>query len=407
MRTFTFSMLFAALSALACPLLPAAQQVANFAEAESQVTDDGYIIAAYADGWDSYSKARCEQLLADPLLQEAAGGALLLALPIPDVSNDETRAKQAALCGKLRVPAANSYPALIFFDKNGAHYATICGTPVLRGQSDKLAASISKCMAAGKKRTAMLAEAANASGADKAKLLFNAYQIGGLSRAPENLGEQLAQADPEDVSGMRRALNFNPYAFALGLNSKDLNTGLAEVKKILDDPAYSNKQKQQACTAAIGLLRRKGGVKGSAELRRYTALMKKYAPTSTEGRVADYVQRQWMPYLRYAEGWTPAGVPTDDTPIEIEGPLPISKAGTYTVTFEYTHGGEALIITGVTLYDGKKKVAEDIHRGVTGNSHSDNVYTLTVSKPVKEPHLFLSADMSQQNSYGRITIKKD
>ncbi len=407
MKLFAFSALAVAAAAfLASPQLPAAQQVANFAEARNLVSDDGYIIVAYADGWDNYSQKRCQKLMADEAFLKAAGKAVLIPLPIPDLADEARRQQQAAVCGELQVPDANSYPALIFFDKKGVHYATLYGSAVSRGNAAKVAERLAKTMAAGRERSRLLASAEAASGPDRAKILLKAYQIDGLTRAPEGLAEQLTALDPQDTSGARRVLAFNPYAFATGLDKKEMEVGLAEVDAILNDPLYSTRQKQQACVAAVGMLRRVAGVKGGKELRRYAELMRKLDPETAEGRSASHILSHWVPVLRYIDGWTPAGIPTDDTPIELEGSLPIGAAGTYTVTFEYTRGAEALIITAVELYDGKTKVAEDRHRGVTGNSHENNVYTLELSKPVAEPHLLITTDMKNRDTYGRIRIER-
>ncbi len=406
MKPILFSALVAPLSLLACPQLPAAQQAASYAEAQSLVSADGYIMVAYADGWDNFSQKRCRKLMADPEFLKAAGDAVLIPLPIPDLADEARRKQQADICGDLKVPAANSYPALILFDRNGSHYATLYGAAVSRGKVSRVAERLSKLLAAGRERTRLLTEAAQASGPAKAGLLLKAYQIDGLTRAPEGLAAQLAELDPQDTTGACRALAFNPYAFAVALDKKGMEPALDEVEAILKNPMYSNRQKQQACAAAVGMLRRVAGVKGAKELRHYIELMRKLDPDSPEGRAADHLLSRWVPVLRYVEGWTPAGIPTDDTPVELEGTLPINSAGTYTVRFEYTHGSEALIIAAVELYDGSIKVAEDRHRGVTGNNHENNSYTLQVDKAVAAPHLFITTDMEKRDTYGRITIEK-
>jgi hypothetical protein len=115
----------------------------------------------------------------------------------------------------------------------------------------------------------------------------------------------------------------------------------------------------------------------------------------------------WVSNLSYADGWSPAVLPTDTKLTEVKGPLPIKAAGTYTVTFTYSRGSHQLVVLGVELYDGDKKVAEDKHRGTTGIKHNQNVYTLEVSSTVKNPVLKASFDMvKDRDSYGTIRIEK-
>ncbi len=61
----------------------------------------------------------------------------------------------------------------------------------------------------------------------------------------------------------------------------------------------------------------------------------------------------WIPGLRYGNGWNPSCLPEEPRAVEMEGRLPIREAGTYDVTFQYTSGRMMLIVQGVELYDGK------------------------------------------------------
>lgn len=92
-------------------------------------------------------------------------------------------------------------------------------------------------------------------------------------------------------------------------------------------------------------------------------------------------------------------------------PLPISSPGVYKVTFSYTRGGNAANIRAVSLYDGSKLAARDVHEGSAGIIARNNVYTLTVDQTPKEPYLFIRFDQSRDcassghsDFYGEITI---
>ncbi len=406
MKKLIFSALISALSLLACPQLPAAQKADTFETAKTLVNDDGYIIFAYADGWDAFNQKRYETLMESKVFQTVTGNAVLIPLPIPDIMNDELRQQQQERLGELKLPYIPSYPALILYDKNGTHYATISRGVMTRGKISQVARELYNCRKKGKERERLLAEAEESSGAAKAALLLKAYQIDGLSGPPHDLAKRIAEIDPQDESGGCQSLRFDPYGFAAGLDKLGVEAGIEEVEKKLNAPGFSNRQKQQFCAAAIGMLRRQGGVKEAARMRHYLELMKKLNPESAQGLAVDFLLDKWIPALRYVEGWTPSGIAMDDTPVELEGSLPINKAGTYTVTFQYKRGGERLIVAAVELYDGKTKVAEDRHTGYAGAEHVDNVYTLTVSKAVREPHLFITMEMSKQDTYGDIIIEK-
>ncbi len=396
-------------TAILCPLpSSAATQVATYAEAEAKglINDDGIILVAYADGWDKFSKKRCEKLLASEAIRKAAGNAVLLPLPIPAYTTEETRKQQEQLCGKLKVPGANSYPALIMLDREGRHYATLYGKEVARGKLSAVAGLLADRMAKGRERTRLLAAADKASGPEKAKFTYDAYQIEGLTGFGKGFGGHIAKMDPNDATGTKRAANFDHYGFVNAFEKMAPAELPAEVDKLLADPAYSNRQKQQICVAAVGVLRRKAGPAGAPDMQRLAKRMKAYAPQTWEGMAADFILREWVRTFRYEDGWTPDTLPADTTPTELMGKLPIAEAGTYTVSFRYNSGRQALCVQAVELYDGSNKVAEDRHNGTAGNTHTANTYTLKVDKPVKDPHLFISVDMKNRDSRGTITIEK-
>ncbi len=376
------------------------------AQARGLINDDGYVIFAYADGWDKFSKKRCEKLMAAAEIRKAAGNAVLMPWPVPEYTTDETRQAANERRGSLNIPGSHSYPALLLLDRKGRHYATIAGTPMARGKVSEVAELLADRMARGKKRFDLLARAEQTPGPEKAKLTLEAYQIDGLTGFGKGFNNHIAKMDPNDTTGAKRAANYNHYGLLDKLGKMPAKEAVAEVEKLLEDPAYSNRQKQQMCVALIGVLRRNTGAEGAADIRRFTQRMEAYAPDSPEGRAADRILREWVKELSYDEGWSPSSLPPDTKPVELKGKLPIEGPGTYTVHFAYTGGRQALTIRSVELYDGKTKVAEDVHNGSTGHANRNNTYTLNVSKPVREPHLFISFDMKNRDSRGTITIEK-
>ncbi len=85
--------------------------------------------------------------------------------------------------------------------------------------------------------------------------------------------------------------------------------------------------------------------------------------------------------------WTPEEVPQGIldlgfTPAYIvgkKGYMAIMESGTQTVTFKYTSGNHRLDIAGVDVVDlNGNIVASDYHKGTTGGSSSNNIYTLSI-----------------------------
>ncbi len=409
MKHFFLPAVLSAATLLGSLPLSAAAVAANYAEAQSKglINDDGYIIFAYADGWDKFSKARCQKLMASQAIRTAAGNAVLMPWPVPEYTTDEKRAAMNARRGELNIPGSHSYPALLLLDGKGKHYATLAGSLIIRGSEAEIAKLITDRRVKGVKRAKLLAAAERSTGPEKAKHTFDAYQIDGLTGFGKGFGGHIAKLDPQDSTGANRAANYNHYGLLDKLGKMSPTEAVAEVDKLLADSAYTNRQKQMMCVALLGVLRRNGSPETTEDMRRIAKAMKAYAPESPEGYAADRILREWIQELSYEDGWAPGCLPSTNKPQELKGNLPISEAGTYTVRFEYTRGGQALTVLAVELYDGKTKLTEDRHTGTSGHNKHKHVYTLTVNKPVHDPKLFISFSMEKsRDSYGNIIIEK-
>ncbi len=387
---------------------PSLLQAAPAKEAPA-VTEDGYVVFAYADGWDKLSKKRVEKLRADAAVKAALGSAIVYSIAVP-AAPDKARQKafdeecQVAPKIKLKVGDASTYPAIHLYDRNGRRYTTIATPLVARGTAGEVAGLIREHMATGKEQGEIITKAARVGGKEKAGMLLATTRFEGFEW-PEHVLNKVKQADPKDQSGAVRSLSFNGYGFAVDLRKKNVEEAMDEVDKCLADPAYSERQKQQICAAAIGYLRAKVGLPATPRIRRYAQRMKGYGCDTPETRAADVVLRDWTPVLTLKEGWTPATLPVDETPVEVEGDLGISKKGEYSVRFKYKKGRMALAILAVELYDGQLKIAEDRHKGSTGDKDVNNFYKLDVPRDVKDPHLFITVDMKKnRDSYGTISV---
>lgn len=392
--------------ALALAPLQAAQQAETYEQATALVGEDGYVLFAYADGWDSYSRAVCQSLMASPKVKEAARGAVFMAYPVPEAPGKEEQEKLQQRFGKLKIPKADSYPALLLFDKNGRHYSTICGPFMQKSRPAKVASLLETRLEGLQKQSKLLDDTRKAEGVEKARLLCEASIIPDIAR-PDNLEKQLRAADPEDSSGVIRRLTFNPWAFTEKIRKMEPVEALQELEKALADEAYTDEQKQVFCANAIGILHRHGGPQAAERIADFARRMQAFAPDSTLGKSYPIVIRQWVSYLTYSEGWSPANLPKDNTPVEMKGPLPIQEAGTYSLLFQWESGRHGATILAVELYDGDKKIAEDRHTGFTGIKSNKNNYDLKVTAPVRDPHLFITFDMKgKTDSYGHVTIHR-
>lgn len=375
-------------------------------EAKAKVTDDGYILFAYAETWDTYGKKVVRKLIKSKKVTKAAGSAILLPYAMDQALNEEARKAFQAKWEGLKIPNADNYPALLLLDRNGRHYSTICGPFMIQAEPAKVAKLISERMDAKRKQDELMRQAAEAKGQEKARLLAQACNIKNITR-PDNYEKQLRAADSNDESGAVRQVTFNPWAFVESKIKEEPNAVLAELDTMLADPAYTDDQKQVFCACAIGTLRRIGGPAAAKRMSEYARKLESYGKDTVLGRSAAIAEREWVSKLTYADGWQPEVLPKDFTPVELEGELPISSPGTYTVIFKYRRGRHALFVKAVELYDGDTKVAEDRHDGTTGDKDNKNTYDLKVDTPVKNPRLLITFDMkTKRDSYGRISIIK-
>ena len=284
--------------------LQAAQLYSTQAEAEKSVTDDGYILAVYAKGWDRFSEALCKKLVADPKIQKAAGTASIVLAPFYQYSSSDDRAKQAEVWGRLQEPRSNSmetYPSLLMYDKSGYLYGRVQGTLLMRGSIDEIAAEVQTKLDEKRKQDEIMKQADAASGVERAKLIAQACEFKGIEW-PNNARNMVRSADPSDESGMVKRLNFDPWGFAQKYCGKKSDGGLElpadETVRIMEehlkDPVYTPEQKQVFHAVIIGTLRRAKGDSAATQLRSNIMEMKRLAPESNLGVTADQTIKIWL-----------------------------------------------------------------------------------------------------------------
>ena len=284
--------------------LQGAQLFPTQEEAAKSVTDDGYILAVYAEGWDRYSKELCKKIVADAKLQQAAGNAAIVLTPFYQYATSDDKLKQAEVWGALEEPRSHSmesYPALLMYDKNGYLYGRVQGTLLIRGSIEEIAADVKAKLEAKHKQEEIMKKADAASGVERARLIAEACEFKNIER-PNNYRDLVKQADPSDASGMVRRLHFDAWGLAQKYCGKKSDGGLElgetetvnAMMEMMKDPAYTNEQKQVFHAIIIGTMRRASGTAANTQVRNHLLEMKKLDPESNLGVSADQAIKIWL-----------------------------------------------------------------------------------------------------------------
>lgn len=396
----------------AATLLPAtaATKVASYEQAQTRLTDDGYLVFLYGQGWDKRAQSMMTELYNNPEIARAAGNAAMILAGFPEGTDETRKPVLEKTMGKLAVPhvhSRHSFPAIVMYDKAGRQTSIISGPAMTYPDAARIARIISVRLAGMARQRQLIDQANAASGQERARLLLEASRVPNIER-PDRVQQLIKEADPEDKSGCLAALNF--YNHALGEKEKDMNLSeiLVEMDKAIANPLHTVQQKQNACAYTIGTIRRRAGASGSELIRKYALLMKQLDPDSVLGRSADIVIRDWTHGLQFARGWTPGTLPIKGQPTELQGKLSIREAGTYKLHFKPT-GGDKAIITRVALYDGETLISEDVRTTAIADNGQDHYYTLTAPAAPQNPRIFITCgnEENDRNTYGKFSITKD
>lgn len=399
--------LIGALISTSIALLPtfAAEIVQSYKDAQDQYGENGYIVFAYADGWDTYSKRVCSQLMESESMHQVVGDAVLMEYAVPQVQTEEFVAAQKERFGKLKMPGIDHYPALIMFDRNEHHYATISGASLTDSGKSRLVTVLGTRIREMQEQLRLLNEARKVDGIERARLLGQAATMPNIN-PPDKVVEQIRAADPQDESGYIRRLEFQPWQFAESIRKEPLETAIPKMEAMLEDTAYSAEQKQAICACIIGMLHRSPNK--IADMQRIPDVakrMKSYAPDTVLAQSADVVLSAWISNTVAEQEWTPENLPTSSEPIDMLGVQPPLEPGNYVVVFSYRSGMHGVGIRSVALMNGEEVVAADEHTGFAGNQSKDNEYLIRVRKRVESPRWLFSFDLSEKvESNGVITI---
>lgn len=407
MRKTFFLLLAGAMLVSGTSPLHAARQFKTYAAAEQKATDDGYILFIHPEGWDRYGEKLCKKLIADEGVQKAAGDAALILAPIYQNRTEKTNAKAKEIMGKLGYPgdmADISYPALAFYERGGRMYATLHGEPLVSATPAEIAKKVKHILDARKTQQALLDQSGAAGdAAEKNRLLLEASRVPGINW-PGGLKEAMKNNDPEDKHGYRATLDFGFGA----KKDESMQDFLKRLDAVLENKLLAPWQKQRACAAAIGHIRRAyGTMAGGPLITKYAKAMRKLDPDSTLGVSAPVVMRDWVREYRYGQGWSDQIIPSGPVPMLMHD-VPITGAGTYEVTFKLTTGRDGIRINRLRLMDGEQCLAADDTPREVSWGNTQQTYTFTVKKAPRKPALEITYgnDPGKRSTWGNITVTK-
>ncbi len=285
------------------PSAGAAQRAATYQEAQAMAGEDGIIVFCYGPDWNQRSVRMCETFWKNAATEEAAGNAVMVAVPYFQNPKSELAQKFANERGSLPEPPFGVCPAVLMYDSEGNNYATLAGMDDFGDEEGKLGAeNIAKKLAELRTQRALISKAASASGVERAKVLGEVMNLG--IKAPKGIINEIEIADPEDKSGMvRRNKHDAFYGFMYEqLQTKDgflksdfvpdLKTIGAACKKVYDDESYRPEDRQAAYALLIGLSRAAGVP--TNQLRGYITKCMKIDENSVYGRMCPALLEKWV-----------------------------------------------------------------------------------------------------------------
>ncbi len=284
------------------PTASAAQRAETYSEALGMAGGDGVIVFCYGPDWNKRSVRMLKSFWENPATEAAAGNAVMLAVPYYQNKSSEGAQQAAAIRGSLPEPSFGVCPTVFMIDSSGTIYATLTGMDDLGDEEGALGAeNIATKLAELRRQQELLAQAASARGVEKARLLGQVADLG--IKPPKDIVIDIEMADPKDESGaVRRNKHDAFYGFMYEqLETKDgflksdfvpdLKTIGAACRKIYDDEAYRNEDRQAAYALLIGLSRDAGI--STNQLRGYITKCMRIDETTRYGQLCPTLLEKW------------------------------------------------------------------------------------------------------------------
>ena len=272
------------------PLNHAAQRAESYHDALSKAGSDGVIAYCYGPDWNRRSVMLLNSFWKSAKTEEAAGNAVLVAVPFYENKNSEEAAQNEHI------------GSVMFFDKSGRMYASMQGSDYLGSDPacTEGVKNIQKYLQALRTQQQLMDKAETATGEEKAKLLA---QVADLPiQAPDGLLNQLKEADPKDKLGYIRRLEFNARAFMYDqLDTKDgfihpdfeadFTKMTKDCEKVFKDEALRSRDRQAVYNLYIGQSRREH-IQGN-KLKGLIRKVSKLDPNTDYGQLSPTLMNLW------------------------------------------------------------------------------------------------------------------
>lgn len=286
---------------LALPAADAAQRVKTFSDAKKAAGPDGIIVYVYGPDWNTRSNRMLHEFWDTPELEQAAGNAVLLALPSYQDDKNKDLDNGVDIKGSLRLPGFGYCPRVVMLDEDGEIYADLHGTDDLGDyKGGEGLANIKKNLDLLRQRNTILEEADHEENEARARLLSKAADL--PIKAPSDIIERIRMADPNDKTGCLRRHEFNAREFLYKeMDTKDgflkpsfvpdLNAIKQHCTRIFSDPAYKVEDRQAAYNLLIGITRQNGIV--SQRLKTLIRANMRIGPETRSGKAGEHILTLW------------------------------------------------------------------------------------------------------------------
>lgn len=291
--------LFLALGAV----VQAAIRANSFDEALQQAGESGVIVYCYGPDWNKPSLRLLDSFWKTQAAEEAAGNAVMLAVPFYERNTAKGADEAPAIRGRMPGPPFGVCPTIMLFDKSGRQVASFQGTDYFGTDEacSEAQKNMRKYIEALIKQQELLKKAEGLVGQEKAKLLV---EVGELPIAkPANYLQQLELADPTDKLGAIRRHKFRPREDVVyklmdttdGFLKPDFEPDYGEIKKtceaIFKDEALRPEDRQAAFSIFIGQSRREAIPPN--QLKGLIKKVQKLSPDSTYGKISPALADAW------------------------------------------------------------------------------------------------------------------
>lgn len=283
-------------------LVDAAQRAKSFDDAMRKAGEDGVVAFCYGPDWNAKSVRMLKNFWENPEMDEAAGDAILVAVPFYQDSSSEEAMEDSHIIGSMDTPPFGVCPTVLMYDKTGRLYATLVGSDYIGDEDGKLGMeNIKLKLEALRKQYKLVEKADDVSGEAKAKLLTEASELG--IEAPSSAASQIMAASASENAMYTKRLKYNALAFLYeqmetgdGFLAPDFIEDFEKIKKacleIVEDPSYKPMDRQAANNLYLGALRR-DGTKSGGTMRAAIKNSLKISNTTFYAKLMPQITANW------------------------------------------------------------------------------------------------------------------